>query len=597
MPLRILQITPHFAQGDGTGNTAWSRAVGLAAAGHHVDVVAIHTAGTPGTSRIRVHAVGDWLDVDSLLAGSAPLSATLSAADLLILDFTSAHAICDLAGRTAAPLILCYHGLTPPDLVDSPAYRAAYDQAVEQLGALRRPDLLVTESCFIRREYERLSGTTAARCEVVPAFGCTQPWAGEPPPATPGRRLQLLSVGRLMPHKNIETAIEALAVLRDRGVPARLRHIGGGVDDVARAYRGRLEALAARLDVGADVEFSGRVSQRELDRALATCDGLVHPSLHEGFSLPAVEGLVHGRPVFAAAIGALPETLGDAGLFFDPFDPAALATAVAEYFGRPAAERKAWEARAARRGGEFSQQRFQRAWVRLVERVAHRPAADPATFAAALRHVTPTIAWVSSAPGQPPTVKAGFPAAVATAGLTFGLRCDALDLHGDLLGSKVAGELSWQTTGDNCVTHWSPSVARPEHARELVLRLVIALPDGTTLLSAPARLAMHPGAHRVSAVDRRQERLLAAADVELGWRGLAEPPRSQPVRRLLVRGANLVLALVYRVYLRPAAQLQRRFNRATAAWLSDIERRMSRPSTAGDDSAELPRTPDSGASR
>src|SRR5262249_38505002 len=52
------------------------------------------------------------------------------------------------------------------------------------------------------------------------------------------------------------------------------------------------------------------------------------PSIHEGFCLPVVEAMACGLPVIAARAGALPETVGDAGLTFTPDDAADLARQV-----------------------------------------------------------------------------------------------------------------------------------------------------------------------------------------------------------------------------------------------------------------------------
>ena len=40
-------------------------------------------------------------------------------------------------------------------------------------------------------------------------------------------------------------------------------------------------------------------------------------SVHEGFCAPLIEALAHGVPVVARAAGAVPETLGGAGLLVD----------------------------------------------------------------------------------------------------------------------------------------------------------------------------------------------------------------------------------------------------------------------------------------
>jgi glycosyltransferase involved in cell wall biosynthesis len=71
------------------------------------------------------------------------------------------------------------------------------------------------------------------------------------------------------------------------------------------------------------------------DEQAAACwrasSAFVTASEHEGFLVPLVESMAFERPIVARAFGAVPETLGDAGVLLGPADgPAVLAEAMAE---------------------------------------------------------------------------------------------------------------------------------------------------------------------------------------------------------------------------------------------------------------------------
>ena len=81
------------------------------------------------------------------------------------------------------------------------------------------------------------------------------------------------------------------------------------------------------------VHFTGRISDGDLVELLNDAAALVFPSFWEGFGLPAVEAMSCGVPVLASDRGSLPEVVGDAGLFFDPESPAAIAECVLRFLG------------------------------------------------------------------------------------------------------------------------------------------------------------------------------------------------------------------------------------------------------------------------
>lgn len=120
----------------------------------------------------------------------------------------------------------------------------------------------------------------------------------------------LLFVGNPKPHKNLPALLSANAQLRDSrpGWPP-LVLAGGEVD---------------HGDASPGVRRLGVVAESDLPALYRGALALVVPSLWEGFGLPALEAMASGTPVIAAARGALPEVIGDAGLLFDPDAPEAL---------------------------------------------------------------------------------------------------------------------------------------------------------------------------------------------------------------------------------------------------------------------------------
>jgi glycosyltransferase involved in cell wall biosynthesis len=91
---------------------------------------------------------------------------------------------------------------------------------------------------------------------------------------------------------------------------------GWEADDATR----RLRALPG---FGTRVPSFQRLSDVGLSWLYTHCHVLVFLSLYEGWGLPVVEALQHGRPVIASSRGATPEAGLGAATILDPEDPAA----------------------------------------------------------------------------------------------------------------------------------------------------------------------------------------------------------------------------------------------------------------------------------
>ncbi|MFF0546834.1 glycosyltransferase family 4 protein [Nocardia thailandica] len=105
---------------------------------------------------------------------------------------------------------------------------------------------------------------------------------------SPHPRIAVLS--RLVPHKQIEDALTAVAALRDDVPEVRLDVIGDGW------WAENLREFADRLGIADAVTFHGHVDERRKHELLAQAWVHVMPSRKEGWGLAVIEAAQHGVP-------------------------------------------------------------------------------------------------------------------------------------------------------------------------------------------------------------------------------------------------------------------------------------------------------------
>ncbi len=162
-------------------------------------------------------------------------------------------------------------------------------------------------------------------------------------------------VGQLEPRKRVVDFVRALSRLP--GVRGVLVGDGKG--------RPRVEAEVRRSAVEDRLELMGYRDDVPAQMGRFHC--LVMPSVNEPFGLAVLEAMARGIPVVAARSGALPELLGDAGLFHRPRDPEDLARQVARLRDDPAL-RSELSSRAVARARSFGPD----PWIAAVDDLLNR---------------------------------------------------------------------------------------------------------------------------------------------------------------------------------------------------------------------------------
>ncbi len=216
------------------------------------------------------------------------------------------------------PIALVYHNITPSEhyVRHDAAFAAGLVWGRHELAVLRdRVRVAIAVSSFnaadlVAQGYHDVhvlpAGLHPGRLRAVGPSGALAPRLRDHFPHG-----FALTVSQLLPHKRMETIIQAMHLLQwvhDR--PLGLAVVG---TPRSQQYADALLQHAQRLNVER-VWFFGSASDAELSTMFRCADVFVSASAHEGLALPPLEAMSFGVPVVARDAGALAETLGGAGV-------------------------------------------------------------------------------------------------------------------------------------------------------------------------------------------------------------------------------------------------------------------------------------------
>ncbi len=299
----------------------------------------------PRPSEIRDRT--DLEEVATMCVGGFPEPKTFSARVARLLseragDFDVAHdnqvlgyGILDVEADGLPVVTTIHHPIT----LDRRIELAAAEGVVRRVSLRRWYSFVGMQGRVARRARAVLVPSAASREDVVAEFGVDPArvrvaWLGVddgfvPPdqPRVPGRLLAMASADA--PLKGLPVLLEAVAKLRtERDVELVLVTRPGG----------RTERLVERLGLGDVVRFVHGLDDAALVTLMGSAEVACVPSLHEGFSLPAVELMACATPLVVSRAGALPEVVGPDGECADlvpPGDVEALRAALAALLDDP----------------------------------------------------------------------------------------------------------------------------------------------------------------------------------------------------------------------------------------------------------------------
>jgi glycosyltransferase involved in cell wall biosynthesis len=131
----------------------------------------------------------------------------------------------------------------------------------------------------------------------------------------------ILSVGAIIPRKNLSGVVKALAILpKDEQLP--LVVVGRG-----HRHKQQILRLAKQLQLSDRIHFVD-VRFNDLPAVYQNASLFVYPSLYEGFGIPILEALFSKVPVLTSSTSSLPEAGGPGAHLADPTQPEAIAEGI-----------------------------------------------------------------------------------------------------------------------------------------------------------------------------------------------------------------------------------------------------------------------------
>ena len=144
--------------------------------------------------------------------------------------------------------------------------------------------------------------------------------------------LRIVSVGRITPIKNLDTLIEAVALLKERGIDTAVTLIGAPTKPSDEAYLESLKELAKNREVSGKVRFMGNIPHSLMPKTYREFDISVNLCPAGGMDKAVLESMAAGLLVFVSNT-AFSELFGPYTheLMFKEKDAAACAEKIAAF--------------------------------------------------------------------------------------------------------------------------------------------------------------------------------------------------------------------------------------------------------------------------
>jgi L-malate glycosyltransferase len=261
------------------------------------------------------------LDIDEDAGSEVAPWSDRRESDVTLLHYALPSPLTRAFAETKGKRVLVYHNITPSEFflrIDEELVRIAARGREELRSLAGQTDLALGDSEFNRAE---LRSAGFDKTGVLPILIDFDPYLEVEPNVVleemlSDSRTNFLFVGRVYPNKRFED-LARLAFFYKKYVSENFRFLLVGKAGRMERYQQSVQALADRWGLRpSEFWFTGHLSFEDLLACYGSSDVFISMSEHEGFAVPLVESMLFEVPVLAFAGGAVPDTLGGAGVLF-----------------------------------------------------------------------------------------------------------------------------------------------------------------------------------------------------------------------------------------------------------------------------------------
>jgi glycosyltransferase involved in cell wall biosynthesis len=198
-----------------------------------------------------------------------------------------------------------------------------------QIVSFKKADGVIFLTKYAREAIFKITGQISGRSMIIPHgisphFHLTPRVQRSPTDFSDGRPCRALYVSAIYAYKHQWHVADAVAQLREAGLPIKLELIGAPAEGMRR-----LNAILDKVDPKRDfIKVHGAVPYERLNEFYQGADIGVFASSCENMPNILVENMAAGLPIACSNMGPMPELLGDSGVYFNPCDADDIASAL-----------------------------------------------------------------------------------------------------------------------------------------------------------------------------------------------------------------------------------------------------------------------------